>query len=149
VVGWETVYNHPAIWHFRFNGTTPEALVRGRERTHFEHFWNDFAADRTKSIPESDRRAYAAAYARPGRMRAGWSYFVAFPQTANEFAKLSQRRLTMPLLTVGGDKANGTLLSQHGKLVASDVTCVVLPDTGHWVLEERPRETGDALLRFL
>jgi pimeloyl-ACP methyl ester carboxylesterase len=149
VSGWETVYNHPAIWHFRFNGTTPEALVRGRERTYFEHFWNNFAADRTKSIPESDRRAYAAAYARPGRMRAGWAYFVAFPQTANEFAKLSQRRLTMPLLTVGGDKANGALLSQHGKLVASNVTGIVLPDTGHWVLEERPRETGDALLRFL
>src|SRR5437667_7398995 len=38
VSGWEAVYNNPAIWHFRFNGPTPEALVRGRERIYFEHF---------------------------------------------------------------------------------------------------------------
>src|SRR5205807_8285579 len=42
--GWQAMYNNPRIWHFRFNGPTPEALVRGRERIYFEHFWNDFAA---------------------------------------------------------------------------------------------------------
>src|ERR1700719_2780195 len=57
VGGWEAVYNNPAIWHFRFNGATPEALVQGRERTYFEHFWNNFAADKTRSIPEADRKA--------------------------------------------------------------------------------------------
>jgi pimeloyl-ACP methyl ester carboxylesterase len=31
VAGWEAVYNNPGIWHFRFNGPTPEALVRGRD----------------------------------------------------------------------------------------------------------------------
>ena len=45
VPGWEDVYNNPGIWYFRFNGPTPEALVRGRERTYFDYFWNDFAAD--------------------------------------------------------------------------------------------------------
>jgi len=70
VGGWEAIYNNPGIWHFRFNGPTPEALVRGRERTYFEYFWNDLAADKTRSLPEADRRIYAAAYARQGRMRA-------------------------------------------------------------------------------
>jgi hypothetical protein len=57
VVGWEAVYNNPGIWHFRFNGPTPEALVRGRERTYFEHFWNDFAADKAHAVhsPNSGR----------------------------------------------------------------------------------------------
>jgi pimeloyl-ACP methyl ester carboxylesterase len=149
VAGWEDVYNNPGIWHFRFNGPTPEELVRGRERTYFEHFWNNFAADRTHSLPEADRVAYTAAYARPGRMRAGWAYFVSFQQAARDFAQLSQTRLTMPVLTIGGAKANGDLLTQQMKLVASDVTVVVLKDTGHWVLEERPKETTDALLKFL
>jgi pimeloyl-ACP methyl ester carboxylesterase len=71
VEGWESVYNNPSIWHFRFNGPTPEALVEGRERIYFEHFWNNFAADKTHSIPEDNRKAYTAAYAAPGRMRAG------------------------------------------------------------------------------
>ena len=47
VDGREAVYNNPAIWRFRFNGPTPEALVQGRERIYFEHFWNNFAADKT------------------------------------------------------------------------------------------------------
>ena len=128
---------------------SPCPLVRGRERIYFEHFWNDFAADRTHSIPEADRRAYAAAYARPGRMRAGWAYFVSFQKAAQDFAELSRVKLTMPVLVIGGQKSLGEVLGQQMKLVASDVTVVVLPDTGHWVLEERPKETTDALVKFL
>ena len=149
VDGWEAEYNDSGIWHFRFHGPTPETLVRGRERTYFEHFWNDFAADKTHSIPETDRNAYTAAYARPGRMHAGWAYFAAFPQTAKDFAQFSQTMLPMPVLAIGGDKANGKVLNHQMKRVASDVTVVVLKDTGHWVLEERPKETADALVNFL
>src|ERR1700751_573956 len=85
VGGWEAVYNNPSIWHFRFNGPTPEDLVRGRERTSFEYFWNDFAADKTHSIPEADRKGYTAAYGRPRRMHAGWAYFVSFPTSRQGF----------------------------------------------------------------
>src|SRR6266403_987977 len=125
VGGWEAVYNNPGIWHFRFYGATPEALVKGRERTYFEHFWNDFAADKARSIPEADRKTYTAAYSRPGRMRAGWAYFVSFPQAAKDFAQLSQTKLTMPVLAIGGEKSLGEFLGQQMKLVASDVTVVV------------------------
>jgi pimeloyl-ACP methyl ester carboxylesterase len=149
VEGWEAVYNNPAIWHFRFNGPTPEALVQGRERTYFDYFWNDFAADKTHSIPEADRKAYAAAYARPGRMHAGWAYFVSFLQAAKDFAQLSQTKLTMPVLTIGGDKSLGEALGEQAKLVATEATVVVLKNTGHWVLEENPKETTEALKTFL
>jgi len=149
VAGWEDVYNNPHIWHFRFNGPTPEALVRGRERTYFEHFWNDFAADENHSIPEADRVAYTAAYARPGRMRAGWAYFVSFQQAAKDFEQLSRTKLTMPVLAIGGEKANGEVLGNQMKIVATDATMVVLKNTGHWVLEENPKETTDALMKFL
>ena len=149
VEGWEAVYNNPAIWHFRFNGPTPEALVQGRERTYFDYFWNDFAADKTHSIPEANRKAYAAAYARPGRMHAGWAYFVSFLQAAKDFAQLSQTKLTMPVLTIGGDKSLGEALGQQAKLVATDATVVVLKNAGHWVLEEQPKETTEALQKFL
>ena len=149
VEGWEAIYNDPNIWHFRFNGPTPEALVQGRERTYFDYFWNDLAADKNRSIPEADRQAYAAAYARPGRMHAGWAYFVSFLQAARDFAQLSQTKLTMPVLSIGGDKSLGDALGQQAKLVGTDVTVVVLKDTGHWILEERTRETTEALQKFL
>jgi pimeloyl-ACP methyl ester carboxylesterase len=149
VPGWEAVYNNPHIWHFRFNGPTPEALVQGRERTYFDYFWNDFAADKNQSIPEAARQVYATAYARPGRMHAGFAYFASFLQAANDFAKLSQTKLTMPVLTIGGDKANGEALGQQARLVAADVTVIVLKDTGRWLMEERPKETTDALEKLL
>jgi pimeloyl-ACP methyl ester carboxylesterase len=149
VAGWEEVYNNPKIWHFRFNGPTPEALVHGRERIYFNYFWDDFAADKNHSIPEADRKAYAAAYARPGRMHAGWAYFVSFLQAAKDFAQLSQTKLTMPVLSIGGDKSLGEALGQQARLVATDATVVVLKNTGHWVLEENPKETTEALEKFL
>jgi pimeloyl-ACP methyl ester carboxylesterase len=149
VEGWEAVYNNPNIWHFRFNGPTPEALVQGRERTYFAYFWNDLAADQTRSIPEADREAYIAAYSRPGRMHAGWAYFVSFLQAAKDFAQLSRTKLSMPVLSIGGEKSLGEALGRQTKLVATDVTVIVLKDTGHWVLEERPKETTEALQKFL
>ena len=123
--------------------------MQGRERTYFDYFWNDFAADKTRSIPEADRQAYVAAYSRPGRMHAGWAYFVSFLQAAKDFAQLSQTKLTMPLLTIGGEKSLGGPLGEQAKLVATNVTVVVLKNAGHWVLEEQPEETTDALQIFL
>ena len=82
-------------------------------------------------------------------MRAAWAYFVSFPQAANDFAELSRAKLTMPVLAIGGDKANGALLGEQVKVVASNATEVVLKNTGHWVLEERPKETTEALMSFL
>ena len=149
VPGWEPIYNDPNVWHFRFNGEYPEALVKGRERTYFEYFWNVLAVDKTRSLPEADRKAYTAAYARPGRMRAGWAYFASWPQLAKDFAQLSQTKLTMPVLSIGGEKSLGNQLAEQMKLVADNVTVVVLKDTGHWILEERPKETTDALVKFL
>src|SRR6266545_8155078 len=88
-------------------------VVRRRERTYFEHFWNDFAADPKHSVPESDRRFYAAAYAQPGAMRAGFEVFRAFEQDAKDFAELAQTKLTMPMLVLTGEKASGEFLIEQ------------------------------------
>jgi pimeloyl-ACP methyl ester carboxylesterase len=75
VGNWRDVWLMRDLWHFHFYGKTPLALVHGRERIYFEHFWNDFAADPRHSVPEHDRRFYTKEYARPGGMRAGFEYF--------------------------------------------------------------------------
>jgi pimeloyl-ACP methyl ester carboxylesterase len=149
VSGWEPIYDNPNYWHFRFNGPTPEALVKGRERTYFEYFWNDLAFDKTHSIPETYRQIYTAAYSRPGKMRSAWAYFAAWPQTAKDFAQLSRTKLTMPVLSIGGDHSLGGPLGDQAKLVATNVTVIVLKNAGHWILEEQPKQTTDALQKFL
>jgi pimeloyl-ACP methyl ester carboxylesterase len=149
VPGWEAIYNNPNLWHFRFHGPTPLALVAGRESTYFNYFWNDFAANKNRSLSPESRREYIAAYSRPGRMAAGWAYFVSFPETAVDFAKLARMRLAIPVLSIGGDKSLGAALGAQAKLVASDVTVVVVKDAGHWLMEEQPAETMSQITHFL
>jgi len=149
VAGWELAYNNDNLWHFRFHGPTPEALVKGREKIYFAYFWNDLAADKTRSLSASDRKAYVEAYSRPGRMRAGWAYFAAWPDTAKDFAQMAKTKLTMPVLSIAGEKASAAILVPQMKLVATNVTAVDLKDTGHWLMEERPQETMEALIAFL
>lgn len=149
VPGWELAYDSPDFWHFRFHGPTPEALVQGREKKYFAYFWNDLAADKDHSLSESDRASYVAAYSRPGRMRAGWAYFAAWPDTAKDFAQLAQTPLTMPVLSIAGEKASAAILGPQMKRVATDLKVIDLKGTGHWLMEERPKETMDALIAFL
>jgi pimeloyl-ACP methyl ester carboxylesterase len=149
VSGWEIAYNDPNLWHFRFHGPTPEALVQGRENIYFAYFWNDLAADKTRSLPAADREAYVTAYSRPRRMRAGWVYFAAWPDTATDFARMAQTKLNMPVLSLAGEKASAAILGPQMKSVANNVTVIDFKDTGHWLMEERPKETMEALLNFL
>jgi pimeloyl-ACP methyl ester carboxylesterase len=149
VAGWEPIYDNPNLWHFRFHGPTPLALVSGRERIFFDYIWNDFAADAHHSIPEVQRHEYTLAYARPGRMAAGWAYFVSFPKTATDFAKLATVQLTMPVLSIGGEKSLGPQLGAQAKLISPDATVIVLENAGHWIMEERPTETMSAITQFL
>jgi pimeloyl-ACP methyl ester carboxylesterase len=149
VGNWRDVWLIRDLWHFHFYGKTPLALVHGRERIYFEHFWNDFAADPTHSVPELDRRIYAKAYARPGGMRSGFEYFRAFEQDAMEFARFAQTPLSMPMLVLTGEKASGDFLIQQGRLVATNVEGAVVRNSGHWLMEEAPDQVIPKLIEFL
>lgn len=146
---WTHVWLLRDLWHFHFYGETPLKLVDGRERTYFEHFWNDFAADRTHSVPEADRQFYAREYARPGGMRAGFEYFKAFEQDAKDFAGFAKTPLQMPMLVLSGEKAGGQFLIDQAKLVDTDVQGVIVKGSGHWLMEETPEQTIPALVAFL
>jgi len=149
VGAWRDVWLMRDLWHFHFYGKTPLALVHGRERIYFEHFWNDFAADPALSVPERDRRFYAKAYARPGGMRAGFEYFRAFEKDAEDFAAFAKEPLRMPMLVLTGEKASGEFLIQQGRLVAKNVKGVVIRKSGHWLMEEAPDQVIPALIEFL
>ena len=146
---WKNVWLLRDLWHFHFYGETPLKLVKGRERIYLEHFWNDFAADPKHSVPEPDRRFYAAAYAQPGAMRAGFEVFRAFPQDAEDFARFAQTKLTMPMLVLTGEKASGEFLIQQGRLVDDHIEGVVIQGSGHWLMEEAADRVIPKLVSFL
>ena len=136
------------LWHFHFYGPTPLALVNGRERIYFEHFWNDFAGDPAKSVSEADRRFYAEKYAQPGAMKAGMEVFRAFDLDARDNKEFMKTKLSMPMLVLGGEKSGGEFLISQGRMVADHVDGVIVTGSGHWLIDEAPGQVIPRLLAF-
>jgi pimeloyl-ACP methyl ester carboxylesterase len=146
---WEEILRHPLLWHFRFGGPDMERLVAGRERIYLDRFWNEFSADPSR-FSEAARDHYAALYALPGAMHAGFAQFAAFDQDAiDNQAFLAQGKLPMPVLAVGGEKSFGTMMATVMRFAASDVQEAIVPDAGHWIMEENPQGTIQLVRGFL
>jgi pimeloyl-ACP methyl ester carboxylesterase len=146
---WDDIIRSPALWHFNFRGPDVERLVKGRERIYLDRFWNELSAD-PKSIDEATRQHYAELYARPGAMHSAFSQFAAFAQDAiDNKAFAAKGKLTMPVLAVGADKSFGAAMADDLSFVATDVTSVVIADSGHWLMEEQPVATIAAIRALL
>src|SRR5713226_3292348 len=133
------------LWHFSFWGPDEERLVQGRERIYLDRIWNDFSATPTQP-DDVTRKFYAAQYAKPGAMRAGFAHFKAFSQDAQDNQTFARTKLTMPVLAVGGEKSFGATQAVVMRNVAVNVRESVVPNSGHWLMEESPTYTV-ALIR--
>ena len=146
---WEEILKNPLLWHFRFGGPDMERLIEGRERIYLDRFWNEFSAD-PKSFSEASREHYAKQYAQPGAMRAGFAQFAAFDQDAiDNKAFLAKGKLAMPVLAIGGEKSFGPTMAVVMRAAATNVTELVIPGSGHWLMEEQPDATIAAVRAFL
>jgi len=146
---WEEILKNPLLWHFRFGGPDMERLVAGRERIYLDRFWNEFSATPAR-FSEGARRHYAGLYALPGAMHSGFAQFAAFDQDAiDNRAFLAQGRLKMPILALGGEKSFGLTMAAVMRAAGDDVTEGVVPDSGHWIMEENPRATIKLVRDFI
>lgn len=147
---WDEILKSPLLWHFRFGGPDMERLVAGRERIYLDRFWNEFSANPAK-FDEASRQHYAALYARPSGMHSGFAQFAAFDQdTADNRAWLAAgNKLKMPVLALGGAKSFGGTMAVVMRAAATNVTEGVVPDSGHWIMEENPAGTIALIKPFL
>jgi len=145
---WAEILQNPGVWHFNFHGPDAERLVAGRERIYLDRIWNDFTADPSKP-DEATRNFFAATYAQPGGMRAGFAQFTAFSQDAKDNAVFEQTKLTMPVLAVGGEKSFGPLQAIIMRNIAINVQEATVPNSGHWLMEENPVYTVNLVRKFL
>jgi pimeloyl-ACP methyl ester carboxylesterase len=126
-----------------------ERLVAGRERIYLDRFWNEFSAD-PKKFDEESRQHYAALYAKPGAMHAGFEQFKAFDQDVkDDQAFLAAGKLTMPVLAIGGDHSFGPTMAVVMRAAATNVQEAVVRDSGHWLMEEQPAQTVSVIRTFL
>ncbi len=145
---WKEILLNPGVWHFNFHGRDAERLVAGRERIYFDRIWNDFTGDLSKP-DEATRNFFAATYAQPGGMRAGFAQFTAFSQDAKDNEVFERVKLTMPVLAVGGEKSFGPLQAVIMRHVATNIQEAVVAGSGHWLMEERPAYTVTLIRNFL
>jgi pimeloyl-ACP methyl ester carboxylesterase len=147
---WEEILKNPLLWHFRFGGPDMERLVAGRERIYLDRFWNEFSATPAR-FDEASRQHYAALYALPGGMHSGFAQFAAFDQDAidNRAWLATGKRLTMPMLALGGEKSFGLTMAAVMRAAATNVTEGIVPDSGHWIMEENAAATIALVKPFL
>jgi pimeloyl-ACP methyl ester carboxylesterase len=146
---WDQIVRNHALWHFSFWGPDAERLVAGRERIYLDRFWNEFSAD-PKKFPEASRAHYARLYAQPGAMHAGFEQFKAFDQDEiDDKAFLAEGKLQMPVLAIGGEKSFGTQMADIMRVAATNVEQGIVPNSGHWIMEENPTATIKLVTDFL
>ena len=148
---WDKQLVNPKVWHFNFRGPDVERLVAGRERILLDRFYNELSAN-PAGIDEETRQHYARLYARPGAIHNAFAgQFAAFATDATDnqalFAKVG--KLTMPILAIGGDHSYGTAMATELESVATNVRGAVITDSGHWIMEEQPRQAIEFVLPFI
>lgn len=148
ITPWNDIVRSPMLWHFDFGGKDMERLVAGRERIYLDRFWNEFAGNPAK-VDEQTRQHYAKLYARPGAMHAAFAQFRSIRQDALDNEPVLQKHLSMPVLAVGGEKSFGNNEAIVMRNAADNVTEVVIPAAGHWLMEEAPVPTIKAVRDFI
>ena len=147
---WDSITRDPRLWHFNFRGPDVERLVKGRERIYLDRFWNELSAN-PKAIDEATREHSAALYARPLAMHDAFEQFGAFTQDAidNKALLANGGKLSIPVLAVGAEKSFNTAMADEMRFAAANVSVGIVPDSGHWVMEENPDATTKLVLDFL
>jgi pimeloyl-ACP methyl ester carboxylesterase len=147
---WDNIIRSPLLWHFNFRGPDEECLVQGRERIYLDRFWNELSAD-PNSIDEETRQHYAALYARPHAMHEAFEQFGAFSQDAIDDKALLAKggKITMPVFAIGAAKSLGTAMADDLRFVAANVMTGIVPNFGHWIMEENPKATIKLITEFL
>jgi len=146
---WQDVINDHRTWHFDFYGPDEERLVAGRERLYLDRFYNELSAD-PRHIDEATRAHYATLYSRPKAIHDAFAQFAAFRQDGvDNQAFLAEGKLTMPVLAIGGEKSFGQGFANEIQFAATNVRGLSIANSGHWLMEEQPEATMNAITDFL
>jgi pimeloyl-ACP methyl ester carboxylesterase len=139
------------LWHLAFNqlpAEVNEALVRGREAVFFGAEFDASAG--TNKLPDDTVRYYIDLLSSdPDALRGSFGLYRAFPTIIAQNEQRKNRRLTLPVLAMGGAESTGEGIGKTVGLVADDVHTVVIPGAGHWIAEQAPEAVLTALAGFL
>ena len=137
------------VWHLSFHAAIdlPEKLIEGKEDIYLNWFY-DHTSYNQSAITSEDRQEYIQQYSKPGALRAGFEYYRAVFEDAEQNKEYAKKKLDMPILTIGGEASLGNLVTTSFQKVANNVTGITLPNAGHFIPEERPNFLTKQILEF-
>lgn len=157
----ESIYAFPAftpegeslVWHFSFftaKNNLAETLIAGKEHLFFEHFIKEHATNKAVFTPQL-LDLYARSYAKPHSLHSAFEYYRVLNQGVEDNKLLSQTKIALPVLAIGGGGHGGMGEYQARQIrhFATNVTGKVLPDCGHWLPEECTAQLNSAVITFL
>ena len=143
--------NGPGLWWFGFfaeNDGLAQDLMTGREQQWVTDFMPTSEVVKG-ALTTCDMAVYAHFLAQPGHLRASIEWFATLPQDVQDNAVNQKTQLSMPVLAIGASGNLGTREATWVREYATNVTGVVIPDSGHWLYQEHPAELTSVLLQFL
>src|SRR6201991_3605545 len=95
------------LWHLAFNQlpVINEQLVTGREDIFFGAEFDASAG--THKLPDDAVTYYIDTLKDPDHLRGSFEFYRAIPATSEQNRKRKQRRLTLPVLAIGGAESSG------------------------------------------
>jgi pimeloyl-ACP methyl ester carboxylesterase len=153
--GFEQLWNFAApnpgltFLPFLLMGDITQELMLGKEEAYLRHIWTMFTGDK-QALPFSDWQPYVTALKRPQGAIGGAQYYRHAYESMPQIKKLNEVKLSVPVLSVSGEKSFGNFQEAFVRNFADNVSqFLVLPGAGHFVPEERPAEVTQALRTFL
>lgn len=140
----------PRAWHFAFNAApdqVPETLTAGKEDFYYGGFLRKFDAG-AGGITDFEIAITVDAYSDPANATAGFNWYRAFGQDAEDNKAFMETPLEMPVLGLNaGRLAPFPYVVEMMKPLATTVEGQSF-DSGHWIPETRPEELAEALSDF-
>ena len=135
------------LWHIAFNraGDIAEQLVEGREAIFFGY---EFAVQGGQ-VPDAAIEYYVSGLSEAGALTGSFGFYRAWDETMAQNGERGSRKLTMPVLGIGGEASWGGAVGGALSAIADNVATLVVPGTGHWVAEAAPEALVTALTEFL
>ncbi len=152
-LGLEKLYaadKYPRMYHlplFEAPNGLAEALITGREKMFVEHFMRQQAYN-VEALDQMSLDKYADSLSAPGALRGGIAYFRAHKLDAEHNRENAKKKLSMPVLTIGGTASFGADLEGEIRPLASHMRAVMIENCGHYIAEEQPERLVEELLRF-
>jgi pimeloyl-ACP methyl ester carboxylesterase len=124
-----------------------ERLIPGHEQAFLSWFYQHYCAN-PESVESAVIDEYCRTFAATGGIGGALSVYRGIFDWMMQTAPLTQKKVNVPVLGLGGDKSLGVHVAEMLQQVATDVRGSAVPNCGHFIAEEQPMYLVDQLRQF-